>query len=240
MPKAFMNGSPVFNGDSSCTLAIAASASAQITMAGMNTTQGWFAARLKMTGYSATSQSSDNILFEWADDLNNYIYFSIEPRTSSGTGFGMGRRSAGVGTSGTWLAATYALNDKITIIMQWTATALFQSYNGSADLASPVANTAIPTLAATTFLIGDGITNIPPGSPQELGADVLWAAWGSGVLINADAATINGFGDTDHKFTDFPGACVGIWTADDAAYQSIFGDPQLDYSQFHKRVQGVI
>lgn len=215
MPAITKAGSPTNNGDSSYTIDSTGSDRVSISALGMSTTQGWWAARLKMLYASTVSQ--DLFVADWRDDASNYIRFGWHG-AASGASWVSGRHAAGSGSDGAWVADTFAANDHLTVIMSWTATTWAQSIKGGAF--SALANTNIPTLASTVIDIGQS------AATAQIGSAVFWFAQGTGTLADADATTINGFGDTDKLPSDFPGTCIDVWQANTDSYLStVLADP---------------
>lgn len=169
----------------------------------LNLTQGWFATRLRM-GFASTQGTTDNPrVFSWRDDSNNVL----EVGWTAGTGnFFSNRAALGVG-AGPGATIAWAAGDAVTIVFAWTATALSLSANGAAF--TTVANSSIPTLAATTFAIGsrgDGIF--------QLDGRCMWFACGSGLVTSSDAAAFTALPDTmPGVFLDVAASLSGRWLA---------------------------
>lgn len=216
MPTLTLTGSPTFNTGppTSCTIDPTGSDRVQAPLSGIDETQGWVAARLTMGFASSGGGGQLLYLFDWRDDANNYIRFWYQ-WDAAGPGWGSGRKAAGSGSDGKWVGDTFSAGDKRTVIMRWTATEWAQSIAGAAF--SSLGNTNIPTLAATLFDIGS------QAAASQINSDVIWFAWGSGALVDADSTTINGFGDTDHLPADFPGGCLGVWPAVSSSFDTPAG-----------------
>jgi len=175
----------------------------QVPVAGLFTpTQGWMAVRLVM-GWANTADPSGNpVVFDWRDDANNLLQLRFD---TTGNTWELQRRNTG-GTGEVALADTFALNEAVTVIAAWDALNLKVSVNGGAFTSAAATN--IPTLAATMLDIGS-----IAGTSEHLNGDVLWFACGTGTLTDADAATINGYGNNDVGLHAFPGNPTGFWDA---------------------------
>src|ERR1051326_3812059 len=114
------------------------------------------------------------------------------------------------------MTGTFTPGTLFTVVAAWTATQLKLSING-ANFTTPVTNTNIPTLTAPTFDIGSA------AGTSALDGDILWFAAGSGTLANADATTLNTFGNTDPTRGTLPATPTALWTADTTAYQTAAG-----------------
>ena len=183
----------------------------------LDETQGWVAMRVRMGWASTTDPHGANapVFFAFGDDTNNRIMGYYDPSTNV---FAILRRNGGAGASRGYSVVSFAVGDAVTVVFRWTATAIGLSINGAAFI--DAADTAIPTLAATTFDIGTAGTLI---SGREIDSDVLWFACGTGTLTDTDAASLHAFGNTDKAPEDFIAAaaacaCTATWAADTAAY----------------------
>lgn len=110
------------------------------------------------------------------------------------------------------MAASFSAGAAQTVICSWTPTSEGVSVNGAAF--HTVGSTSIPTLSATSFSLG---TILNGGRMWD--GEILWFACGTGTLTDADAATINGWGDTDPKVASFPAAAQAdfAWDGTSAA-----------------------
>lgn len=175
---------------------VATSAGATATRAGarvqalaslLDETQGWFAIRMKMGWDSTTSldpADTNPCPMYWADDGTHRIALFWFPaggewllERSNGTNLNVAKTSS------------FAVGDELTLVAAWDSGHIYLSVNGSAF--TSVANTAIPTLAASMFDIGSLV-----GSVDQVNANILWTACGTGKLTDADAATIAAIPDT--------------------------------------------
>lgn len=107
-------------------------------------------------------------------------------------------------------AQAFNAGDAVTIVCAWDAGHVKVSINGAPFTSANAALT--PTLAATLFDIGSA------GAALAIDSDVLWALAGTGVLADADAATINGFGNADPSWSQIPASPTMLWTASVASY----------------------
>ena len=170
-------------------------------------TQSWIALRIR---YGFASNATSTMLgpepFYWADDTNNRFRLFLNTDNT----WNLWRNAANLGPGATSPAQTFSAGDYVTLIAYWTATQIGLSVNGSPFTVG--AGAGIPTLAATTFSIGSR----GDGS-RSLDGDVLWFACGTGTLSNPDAATINGFGNTDPKVASFPAGAQATMVWDGAS-----------------------
>lgn len=150
----------------------------------LDETQGWAALRVRPGWAAATDPlgaGNDVRVFSWHVDANNRIELVYEVTTNS---WAARRVSGGAGAQANSAAQAFATETEHVVVMAWTATAVKVSIDGGAFVS--VANSSIPTLAATTFVLGDR-----PANDRSLDGDILWAAFGLGVLTDADAAALH-------------------------------------------------
>lgn len=172
----------------------------------------WIALRLRM-GFSYNNPPHSNTyptLFDWRDSGTAVLYFGFDPTAQQW--YIQRQNSATPGTLNS-AAQTFPAGTIMTLIGAFTATTIGISVNGGAF--ATVGNTAIPTLSATSFKIGDTIAG---GLPID--SDVFWFACGTGTLSNADAATIAALPSTGRALSDFPGAPTLLYTQADPYYGS--------------------
>jgi RHS repeat-associated protein len=172
--------------------------------------QSWVALRLR-AGLSDSNLSSSRtpVLFQWRDDSSHYLKLYL----SSGKKWTLERD----GTSGAASAntGTFSPGTAFTVVAAWTASQLKLSINGGSF--TTASNSNVPALAATLFDLGSAA-----GSSQ-LDGDLLWFAAGTGTLANADAGTLNGFGNNDPTLAGLPATPSMLWTADAATYRTPAG-----------------
>lgn len=178
-------------------------------------TQGWVVARV-LPGFPSTIDGKE--VFEWGDSTIKNI--AVGWTTGSGGTWFVRRRNndspAVAATSDSFSAGTSR-----TVAAQWGATTQAVSANGGSF--SSVANTSIPTLSATSADIGKRGT----GNDLWLSGNVLWYATGSGTLTDADAAALNGFGNTPPTPNALSAALspaahpTSLWPAVDTSYARI-------------------
>lgn len=167
----------------------------QVPVAGLFTpTQGWWALRTRW-GSAATSFG----LAQWYDDSDSGLDFQSDSNQLLAL-----RRE--VTNSQATSASVTAVGTNATSLFAWTATQVKASANGTAFTA--VANALIPTLVATMMDIGAVPAYLALGKGYF---DVYWFACGSGVLSNADAITINNFGNTKPQLRQLPGHATLLW-----------------------------
>lgn len=174
----------------------------------LNTTQGWAAIRVRMGVPNAGATCP--------------LFFLSDGSTSNRLGV--------VGSSGTWQSRrntstvsspvaitfdTWAVGDFRTVIVAWDATSIKVSSGGNAFTSA--ATTAAP-FVPTTLDIGE-----QSFVSQYLDGDVFWFACGTGTLTDANASTINGFGNADPTFNNFPGSPTALWKANTTALDTSIG-----------------
>jgi hypothetical protein len=159
-------------------------------------------------------------LFSWRPDANNFI--DIYLGSTGQAGYWRINRLAG-GNGGQAIASSYSgPTGDITVIGAWTATQTKISLNGLAF--NTGGNTYIPTFTGTLFDIG---RLGDQAATAWLESSIYWCAAGKGTLSDTDASTINGFGNTDPDWENFPsGAEISfLWTCDDFTYQEASSPP---------------
>ncbi|MDQ2940628.1 MAG: hypothetical protein M3R05_00405 [Chloroflexota bacterium] len=168
-------------------------------------TQGWVATRIRLGFASSTPFAPDPGILDMSVSNSDalFCYWDVASRT-----FHLERHRSGSGTTAASAAQTFASGTVKTVIFAWTATEVRVSVDGGTFTST--ANTTIPG-QATLYVGSDQVQG--NGSNRQADSDYLWVAGGSGTLSNADAATIHGFGDTDHGQGDFPGSATFAWPA---------------------------
>jgi hypothetical protein len=150
-------------------------------------------------------------------------YIGVEiPGAAGGSAidnYGGGDRTVNI-AGGRPFSATQTWNggDVFTIIVSWTATTLGVSVNGGAFVTA--ANTKIPN-QPTIFDIGS------ENGGLNFDGDFFWLAGGTGVLTDADAATIGLLPTADEPdlLTSFPpSAGAMFWTAEGSGYNTPTAD----------------
>lgn len=180
--------------------------------------QGWAAFRLRPGWASNAAPAQNPVVFDWRTDDNNLIQLVYDPATSK---FRLHRYVAGVQVAATTAATvSFSAGDLVTVVVAWTAAQLKLSVNGAAFVIQADARSVTPT----------GLIDIGQytGTGYALNGEMLWAAFGTGTLTDADAALLALY-DTDPLFatlayTDpqkgyqgpLPQAAnvTGIWRAD--------------------------
>lgn len=175
--------------------------------------QGWIAMRVNLPWAVASPPhpGSAPFFFSWADSLTNRIigYFDAGGTNS----FKIQRNTASGSDTDSGPTETFVAGTSKTLIFMWDSGHVYLSVDGAAFTHSN--GTKVPTMVDTQIDIGTGGV---VGTGREIDANVLWVACGVGVLADADAATINGFGSTDKLVSDFPGNCTFFWPADTSRY----------------------
>jgi hypothetical protein len=196
MPTLTTTGTPTLNGNSTCT--IDTTDTVQGPSSVLRQPQGWVAMRV-MTPW-AGNDGVNHGFFEWG---------------VSGSSIFCGKRNDNLllfyrkFSPANFGAVSWAANSHHTIICAYdTATLVYLSLDGSNFVTG--ASTDVPVISQTTFSIG--FSSQTPGGVAT--ADYYWFAAGSGTLSNADATTINGFGDNDPLWSAIPGTPTMLWTAD--------------------------
>lgn len=205
MPTLTSSGSPTFNGDSSCT--IDSTDVLQATVSLVPAAQGWVAARLKPSWASGTPPTNPRVF-----DIENVPAQSMVFTQITVGNWSFGYQSAGILTD--TVADSHSAGDHITYICKWSSSSGFikQSLNGGNFNVgtSPLTSAASPL---TNFTIGNR-----NAADRPFTGDYYWFLMGSGDPSNADAATINGFGDTDPTWASIPATPVFVWYANDLTY----------------------
>jgi YD repeat-containing protein len=157
---------------------------------------------------SNVSSSRTPTLLQWKSDSTHYLKLSV----NSAKQWTLDRQNVG-GATATIATGTFTPGTLFTVVAAWTATQLKLSINGAAF--TTVSNSSVPALSGIQlFDLGSDA-----GSMQFDG-DIFWSATGSGVLANADATTLNNFGNSDPSFAALPGTPTMLWTADSGAVQT--------------------
>jgi hypothetical protein len=173
----------------------------------------WGAFRIRY-GMASTDTFSDNppMLFDWYDSGTNRIDFGL----TSTPKWAVDRITGAGATNASSATQTFARGDLATVIFAMTPTAVKVSVNGT-----PFVITAgtqfIPSLAAAQADIG----SLFGGNSSHLNGEIFWAAFGNGVLSDADAAAIYALGNVDPIFTDLPPAALlqSVLPMDTTAYK---------------------
>jgi RHS repeat-associated protein len=158
------------------------------------------------------------VLFQWLDDGTHDLKLYMSGH--SGTNQWLFERSSGSGGSVAVNTGTFAAGTKFTVIAAWTPTAIELSINGAHFTSAN--NASVPTLASTLFDLGSA------GGGNDLNGDILWSASGSGTLTNANATTINNFGDTDPTLAGLPGTPTAVWPANTTAITTPSGGTSIN------------
>jgi hypothetical protein len=213
MPTLTVSGSPTFNGD---TVTIHTSADRiQCPVELLSATTGWVAMRFASSANwnDSTTTAGGNYVFEWGPTVNDRLSLYWGSTAQSG-GWRMNRTGASSGTENVNFVA-FSSGVTQTVIGQWTSAGVQQSFNGG-TFTSLTAQTSVPNLTSQTqFDIGRESDRLASG---WLDGDVYWFTAGTGTLTNANASTINGFGDTNPTWASIPGTPTILWTAVDSTY----------------------
>jgi len=124
-------------------------------------------------------------LFGFGDDGNNFI--SLYAGSTDGT-FTLERKVAGSSVTATSQVEQWDEKSSFDLVASWDSSGIKVSVKGHPFISSSQAIS--PVFAAALFDIG---ANYDGSNP--IAGDVLWFACGKGTLVDADAATLNAFGD---------------------------------------------
>lgn len=191
-----LSGSPTFNGDGSCTIDSTGNDRVQAPASLLDETQGWVAVLIEPTWASTALPNAAPIAFEWrnasapANQLNLY-------RASATQWEADGIRNGTITTAK--VAAAHDAGDPVTLIAAWTDTTVALSVDGGAFTTSARGGTVGGSALPALFEIGER-----NASSLHIEAAVFWFACGTGTLTDADAATIDAFGDRDPGANEFP------------------------------------
>jgi type IV pilus assembly protein PilA len=184
----------------------------------LDTTQFWVAYRLR-AGFSSNASITGRNFFAWGNNSNartyayypngggnNYFDCGFTPNGSSFYEVSRSAKNAVALTPGTYS----------TVICSWSSsggnTTVKTSVNGQTfDSAS--FPSSLPTITAPRFEIGAQLNG---GSNTQWDGDIIWMATGTGPVSDADASTINGFGNNDPKRSSFPSSAVPTFVWDGA------------------------
>lgn len=172
----------------------AARAQAPATL--LNATQCAVAFRVAYGFPSTATRTNPCYLLDWRDDANNLLGLWLDTANK----WNAGREAGGAGSPAVSAAQTFATDDKATVIFACDSGHVKVSVNGGAF--TSVANTSIPTLAATLADLGS------QAATSQLDGRVLWAAVFTGTLSDADAAALNSLPDVMPAL--FPPATSGL------------------------------
>ncbi len=172
--------------------AVRADARVQFPSELLDADAGWIAARVRMGFHSADAAS---VLLTW-DDLQ--IGFR------DGTWFCPN-------LDGALAADTFDVDDEVTVIGAWFDDQYYISVNGS-EFELTSTETASPI--SSLFDIGSN------GVDQFLGGDILWVAFGAGVIMDSDIEFINSYGNVDHQPASYlwPDGVTAVWSANTDSY----------------------
>ena len=190
----------------------------------VTTTQSWVAMRVRMGIASMANPYAGGDLTLWrlAGSADSFLALMYNPTAAPPGQVFQFKRTAGasegvVSSAVTAFAAgdlftvtAFAAGDLFTVIATWTATQLKLSVNGAAFV-TPVNQSGVPGIGNPLMYIGSN-----ESGALQLDGDVLWAAFGTGVLTDSNAATLHAYGAVDHVPRDFPDttACTAVWQAD--------------------------
>jgi hypothetical protein len=154
----------------------------QYAASGIDVTQGFVAAELRMGWNSASGLGNGTgtpRLFDWTLDANNYLrcYYS-----EANQEWVLERKAAGTGSTVAF-PNEFVRRQRVVVAAAWTATTLRLSVNGFPFVES--ANMNIPSGLPVNFDFGSSA-----GTAQHIGADKKWLSFGTGTLDDEDARTL--------------------------------------------------
>jgi len=154
----------------------------------INSSQSWVAARIRL-GFASTAPVNNNTnaaVFSLDDGTNNERIQLVW--NAPGAQWQVRRCHTNACDTTPVSADTFSAGDLRTVIMKWDASNNYVSVGGANFASAAIAHTPG---ALTSLYIGSSST----GSPLD--GDILWEAMGTGTLSNADATSINNFGNSD-------------------------------------------
>jgi uncharacterized protein YmfQ (DUF2313 family) len=174
----------------------------------LNMPQGWFA--IRYTANQASSYSTSNSgLFEWArtglEGTERIASWIISGNMN------LAKQSAAGGAIQS-VPVSFASGATITVIGAWTPDETKISFNGAPFV--HLSQKITPTLLGPTVVFGGMPGAVGVGA--DLKGTFVWAVAGEGKLTDADAATINSFGNTVYYPYQYPGIPTIRWNSADA------------------------
>lgn len=203
--------------DTNGSTAVRNAARVRIPTTGLDTAQGWVAARIRFDNPSNVClEGGVARVFEWALDDNNRILMNYDCTFTQfeavwiSNGFAVTKA-----TSYTFPSGTY-----ITLAMEWfdgpNSSFVGLSVNGSAFSKQPAGHlTPIDLSSVPMFDIGSSF-----GGTSHLDGDIMWFTAGAGTLTDSDPATLYGLGNTDPNMLTLPSTASTqlTWQANNAFY----------------------
>lgn len=173
----------------------------------MTPAQGWMATRMKMGFPNTTTLSPDpNILdMSESDTKSLFLYFDAGSDT-----FHFERTHSATVASA---KQTFAIGALKTVIATWNQSQIKISVDGSPFVS--LNNTQ--SIGQAPIMIGHSPVQ---GASRQPNSDYYWVAAGTGFLTDANAQTINSFGNSDHARVDFPGNATFMWDAETDHYNN--------------------
>jgi uncharacterized protein YmfQ (DUF2313 family) len=174
----------------------------------LNIPQGWFA--IRYTANQASSYGASNSgLFEWArtglEGTERIASWIINGNMN------LAKQSPAGGAIQS-VPVSFVSGATITVIGAWTPDETKISFNGAPFV--HLSQKITPTLLGPTVVFG-GMPGAV-GSGADLKGTFVWALAGEGKLTDADAATINSFGNTVYYPYQYPGIPTIRWNSADA------------------------
>ncbi len=208
-----LNASPLIDSNGFATLR--AAAQAELPSSLLLYTQGWLAFRVRpgwTTGAAPVEQN--NGLFQWAIDANNrlVVYYNYD----AGVFNFLSARNGTVTAVG--LTQSVTKDTPFTLIVKWSSAGIGMSFNGAA-FTNTSGGIRPDVSAITTFDLGSLNGN------QHICGDLFWVAGGTGTLSDADAAMIDGFGNTD-EIDGMPDSLSFFWACETSQYWVPTATPQ--------------
>src|SRR5260221_10677647 len=177
----------LYNADFSGNSSRSRSTLIQVPVNLINPTQSWVVIRVKMGFDATTSLSPDPVMWDMSesDPAVLFVYYDV-----GSDKFHLVRASKIGGKTLASAKQTFTTGTTKTVIAAWTATTMKISIDGSPFVQTT--ESIIPK--QSPFLIGSTLVQ---GSGRQPNSDYYWVAAGVGSLTDADAQTINSFGNSD-------------------------------------------
>jgi|SRR5579884_891108 len=175
----------------------------------LNATQGWVAIRVRMNWDSTLAVSPGPRIFDWRSPaVGTTEMRSLRYNTAAGQWEFWEMSAASPPAATASIASSFTAGQLITVIGSWNSSTDAISISGAAFTSAATA--VHPAPSSPSFDIGSDGQSL---DINRIDADVLWFACGTGTLSNADAATINSWGNADPKVAQFPAAAQAdfVW-----------------------------
>lgn len=164
----------------------------------LNTTQGWVAIRLNLEW--ASTNTNNAFCFSFDDGTTNnriqLFWNGISARWET-------RRVTG-GNAGNpaFVSDSFSAGASRTLIMSWDSNNVYISLAGASFISA---------VNGQTFVASGLNFGADYGGGAQIDSNIVWAAIGTGTLTNANAVTINNFGNYAPSLASLPGTPTGVW-----------------------------